>query len=42
MREANCLSCGESFSTEDDRLICVLNKDDHIVVDEDHSCDDFN
>lgn len=38
--ENTCISCGNSFSTEDDKLICVLHN--HIEVMEDESCDDFN
>lgn len=36
-----CLTCGHSFSTKDDRLMCVLT-DEHKEVMESDYCDEFN
>ena len=41
MKEApkDCLSCGQSMVTDDDKLFCVVKEE---IVEEDNVCSDYN
>lgn len=36
-----CLNCSNSFSTDDNELVCVL-KEVHVIVQEDEHCEDYS
>lgn len=40
--EEICLNCGHSMSTEEDKLICVYDKNNHKQVKDYDICDKFN
>ena len=42
IRENVCLNCSHSMSTEDDKLICVFDEQNHKQVKEYYTCKEFN